>query len=135
MSEGLEKIEQIINDIRSLENTGYLQCFNKRYAELLREISSRRTQSGKRKKRVTPVISEEEKARRHKENLKKKPPGWSSLPDGKTITVKKKNDKIPPNMPHDYGIDIYYSGPVNRRLSDWQEKDSNQRKWSVMRNE
>ena len=134
MSEGLEKIEQIINDIRSLENTGYLQCFNKRYAELLREISSRRTQSGKCKKRVTPVISEEEKARRHKENLKKKPPGWSSLPDGRTINVKK-NDKIPPNMPHDYGIDVYKSGPVNRRLSDWQEKDSNQRKWSVMRNE
>jgi hypothetical protein len=135
MSEGLEKIEQIINDIRSLENTGYLPLFNKRYAELLREISSKRTQSGKRKKRVTPVISEEEKARRHKENLKKKPPGWSSLPNGKTITVKKKNDKIPPNMPHDYGIDVYKSGPVNRRLSDWQEKDSNQRKWSVMRNE
>jgi len=135
MSEELEKVEQIINDIRALENTGYLQCFNKRYAELLREISSKRTQSGKRKKRVTPVISEEEKARRHEENLKKKPPGWSSLPNGKTITLKKKNDKIPPNMPHDYGIDVYKAGPVNRRLSDWQEKDPDQKKWSVWRKE
>jgi len=134
MSEGLEKIEQIIDDIRSLENTRYLPLFNRRYAELLREIASKKTQSGYRQRSRT-VISEEEKARRHKENLKKKPPGWSSLPDGKTITVKKKNDKIPPNMPHDYGIDVYKAGPVNRRLSDWQEKDSNQRKWSVMRNE
>ena len=133
MSEGLEKIDQIIDDIRSLENTRYLPLFNRRYAELLREIASKKTQSGYRQRSRT-VISEEEKARRHEDNLKKKPPGWSSLPNGRTVNVRK-NDKIPPNMPHDYGIDIYYSGPVNRRLSDWQEKDSNQRKWSVMRNE
>jgi len=133
MSEGLEKIDQIIDDIRSLENTRYLPLFNRRYAELLREIASKKTQSGYRQRSRT-VISEEEKARRHEDNLKKKPPGWSSLPNGRTVNVRK-NDKIPPNMPHDYGIDIYYSGPVNRRLSDWQEKDSNQRKWSVIRDE
>ena len=133
MSEGLEKIEQIIDDIRSLENTRYLPLFNKRYAELLREIASKKTQSGYRQSSRT-VISEEEKARRHKENLKRRPPGWSSLPDGRAINVKK-NDKIPPNMPRDYGIDIYDSGPVNRRLSDWQEKDPDQRKWSVIRDE
>jgi len=133
MSEGLEKIDQIIDDIRSLENTRYLPLFNRRYAELLREIASKKTQSGYRQRSRT-VISEEEKARRHEDNLKKKPPGWSSLPNGRTVNVRK-NDKIPPNMPHDYGIDVYKAGPVNRRLSDWQEKDSNQRKWSVMRNE
>jgi len=135
MSEQLDKIEQIISNIRELENTRYLQCFNKRYADLMREIASRRTDSGKIKKRVTLVVSEEEKARRHEENLKKKPPGWSSLPNGRTINATKKNDKIPPNMPRDYGFDVYKSGPVNRRLSDWQEKDPDQRKWSVMRNE
>ena len=135
MSEALEKVEQIINDIRALENTRYLKCFNKRYAELMREISSRRTQSGKNKKRVAPLISKEEKARRHEQSLKQKPPGWYSLPNGKTITLKKKNDKIPLNMPRDYGIDVYKAGPVNRRLSDWQEKDPNQRKWSVWRKE
>jgi len=134
MNEKLAKIEQIINDIRTLENTRYLQFFNERYAKLMREIASRRTDSGKAKTRGPRVVSEEEKVRRHEENIKKKPPGWSSLPNGKTINVKK-NDKLPASMGRDYSIDVYKAGPVNRRLSDWQEKDPIQRKWSVMRNE
>ena len=135
MSEELDKIEQIINDIRSLENTRYMQVFQRRYVEVIREIASKRSEGGKSKKRITPMVSEEEKARRHKENLKKRPPGWATLPTGRTVNATKKNDKLPPNMPRNYGIDVYKSGPINRRLSDWQEKDPDQRKWSVMRNE
>ena len=46
MSEELEKVEQIINDIRALENTRYMQAFQRRYAELIREVASKRNQNG-----------------------------------------------------------------------------------------
>ena len=92
----IDSVNQIIDALKELDAIG-LATFQRRYANFMGELTKNRTNEGK-KKYKPKIISKKEKENRHQRNLQKTPPGWSTLPNGRTINAKK-GQKLPQNMP------------------------------------